>query len=234
MIEGIPAYVSPVFIATTFLTVGFLFYAVKQTGLDTLPARLLLFLVAFWMVFQASLAWGGFHQVTTTVPPRIFAFAALPALLTAVGYLLFFRENFIARLPLATLTLLHVIRIPVELTLLWLYRAGQVPEAMTFEGHNFDILSGITAPIVWYFGFRNGEPNRPLLLTWNFIALILLTIIVTTAILAFPSPMQQIAFDRPNRGVVYFPYIWLPAVVVPIVFFSHIAAIWKLLAQRPE
>lgn len=232
MIEGLPAYVSPFFIATTFLTVGFLFYAIKQARADSFPAKLLLFLTAFWMVFQASLSFGGFYQDASPIPPRIFAFAAFPALLFAVLYVLIFRKSFISELPLRTLTLLHVIRVPVELCLLWLFHSGQVPRAMTFEGQNFDILTGLTAPIVWYFGFANGRVRRPLLIAWNVLALLLLVNIVTTAVLAFPSPLQKIAFDQPNRAIMYFPFVWLPAVVVPIVLFSHFAALCQLLGNR--
>ncbi|HEX2639694.1 MAG TPA: hypothetical protein VHL50_03935 [Pyrinomonadaceae bacterium] len=228
MMEGLPAYVSPFFIATTFLTVGFLFYAVKQAGTDSLPAKLLLFLIAFWLVFQASLALGGFFQVTSATPPRIFAFAAFPALLTAILFVVFFPRTLIDRLPLRTLTLLHVIRVPVEITLLWLFQSGQIPQAMTFEGRNLDILSGLSAPLIYFLAFRKRSPNRPLLIAWNIVALLLLANIVMIAVLTFPSPLQAMALDQPNRAVMYFPFNWLPAVVVPIVFFSHIASLRKL------
>lgn len=224
----LPSYISITFILTSFLTVGFLFFAIKQTALDTLPGKLAVVLITFWLIFQATLAISGFHSVFGIFPPRVFAFAVFPAFLLIIGYFIFFRSSFIEELPLKVLTLLHVIRVPVEFVLLWLYEHGQMPVEMTFEGRNFDILSGITAPIVYFLAFRNGRVNRPLLIVWNILALLLLANIVTIAVLAFPSPMQQIGFDQPNRGVAYFPYIWLPAVVVPIVLFSHLAALWKL------
>jgi hypothetical protein len=232
MIEGLPAYVSPVFIATVFVTVGFLFYAIKSGGAQTLPTRIALFLVTFWLVFQTSISLGGFYEKPDALPPRIFAFAVFPALLVIVLYLLFFRRNFVELLPLKTLTILHVIRIPVELVLLWLFQSGQVPQSMTFEGRNFDILSGITAPIVYLIGFRGGQVNRALLTVWNIAALLLLLNVVTTAILSFPSPFQQLAFDQPNRAIMFFPYSLLPAVVVPIVLFSHLASLWKLASGK--
>lgn len=230
MIEGVPSYVSPMFIATTFLTVGFLFYAIKRASAETLPGRSVLFLTAFWMLFTGAIAIGGFYQVTDALPPRIFIFGALPAILVGIALVIFF-PAFIKSLPLTILTLLHLIRIPIELVLYWLAHSGSIPTAMTFEGNNFDILSGITAPIIYFLAFRGGKTNRWLLIAWNIAALLLLINIVTTAILAFPSPMQQIAFDQPNRAVMYFPFIWLPAVVVPIVFFAHIAAFRKLFSS---
>jgi len=42
-------------------------------------------------------------------------------------------------------------------------------------------------------------------------------------------PIQQFAFEQPNRAVLYFPFIWLPSVVIPIFIFSHLAAFWQLL-----
>ena len=46
-----------------------------------------------------------------------------------------------------------------------------IPQLMTFEGRNFDILSGITAPIIYWLAFRSGKTNRPLLIIWNILAL---------------------------------------------------------------
>jgi hypothetical protein len=100
---------------------------------------------------------------------------------------------------------------------------------MTFHGWNFDIASGILAIIVSLIAFRSGKVNKPLLITFNVIGLILLANIVTIAILSAESPMQKLAFDMPNRGVLYFPYIWLPSMIVPIVLFCHLTSLWKLL-----
>jgi hypothetical protein len=227
MIENLPGYVSITFILTTFLTVGFLLSAVKQTVFETIPAKILIFLLAFWIIFTSILALNGFYLVNT-FPPRVFLFGVLPALLLIAVYFIFFRQNFVEKLPLKTLTILSIIRIPVELTLLWLFQGGLIPQSMTFEGRNFDILSGITAPIVYFLAFRGGKVNRPLLIGWNIFALLLLFNVVITAVLAFPAFNPNLAPELQNRAVSYFPYIWLPAVVVPIVLFSHLASLWKL------
>ena len=70
-----------------------------------------------------------------------------------------------------TLTLLHTIRIFVELVLFDLSVHKLVPQLMTFEGRNFDIISGITAPFIFYFGFIKHRFGRKILLAWNFICL---------------------------------------------------------------
>jgi hypothetical protein len=206
MIEGLPPYVSLLFIVTTFVTVAFLYYAVKVSTFDTFPGKLVLFASSFWLVFQMSVSLSGFYQNTIARPPRLL----------------------LAKLPITVLTLIHVVRVPVELVLFWLFQAGVVPQIMTYEGFNFDIISGISAPIVYFIAFREGRVRRRLLIMWNIVCLALLTNIVTIAVLSLASPIQRFAFDQPNSAILYFPFVWLPTVIVPIVLFSHLTSLWQL------
>ncbi len=230
--ESLPGYVSIVFILTTFAAVAFLLQSIKAVGLRRLPSRILLFLLPLWIFFQAILATGGFYQNENMVPPRLFLFGVLPALLLIISYFLFFRSSLVELLPLRLLTLVHIVRIPVEVVLLWLFLGGLIPQVMTFEGRNFDILSGILAPIIYLIAFWGGRTRRWLLIGFNVLGLILLANIVSIAIMSLPSPLQQIAFDQPNRAVLFFPYIWLPTIVVPIVLFAHLSSLWNLLTER--
>ena len=105
---------------------------------------------------------------------------------------------------------------------------------MTFEGRNFDVLSGLSAPFVFYTAFVWRRMSRNLLLTWNIVCLALLINIVAHAVLAAPFDFQQLAFDQPNRAIFYFPFVWLPACIVPIVLLSHLAAIRQLVVHPQE
>jgi hypothetical protein len=230
----LPSYVSVVFILTTFASIGFLLQGAKAVGLDRLSSRLLIFVLALWIFFQGALATSGFYLRDDLVPPRLILFAILPAVAGIAVYFIFFRKQFIERLPLKLLTISHIVRIPVELCLYWLFTAGLEPQMMTFEGRNFDILSGLLAPVVYVAAFRNGTVNRGILIAYNIVGLVLLANVVTIAALSTPSPIQQLNFDVPNRGVLLFPYIWLPAIVVPIVLFSHLASVWQLVRRRIE
>ena len=157
----------------------------------------------------------------------------LPPLLTIV--LLFSTikgRRFIDSLPLQKLTYLHIVRIPVEIVLYWLYLHKAVPELMTFEGRNFDILAGITAPILAYFGLTKAKWNHRIILVWNFICLGLLINIVVNALLSARTPIQQFAFDQPNIAIEYFPFSWLPTFIVPVVLFGHLVSIRQLWKQR--
>ncbi|GGM88995.1 hypothetical protein GCM10010967_22170 [Dyadobacter beijingensis] len=179
-----------------------------------------------WMPLQILLSTNGFYLDTTSMPPH-FALAIGPPLIFIVYLALFQRRMLITTSSLKNLTLLHTVRIAVELVLFLLFQMGEIPQLMTFEGSNPDILSGITAPLVW-LAYRKGLVGNRGLLVWNIICLGLLLNIVVRAILSAPTPFQQFAFDQPNTGLFKAPYVLLPAFIVPAVLFSHVAAILKL------
>lgn len=100
---------------------------------------------------------------------------------------------------------------------------------MTYGGSNFDIIAGITAPIIFFLYYKRKSISKSVLLIWNIMMLILLFNVIITAVLSAPIPFQQLAFDQPNVGVMYFPFIWLPGTIVPLVMLSHFANIRYLL-----
>ena len=220
--ENLPTYISLVFGLTTMVAVG-LFYKATNNSKATL------IIVLIWVSLQAIIGLSGFYKVTDTIPPR-FLLLVLPPVLFIVG--LFATSNgrqFLDSLDAKTLTLLHTVRVPVEIVLFLLFIHKAVPGLMTFEGRNFDILAGLTAPVIFYFGFIRKRLDRKILLMWNFICLGLLLNIVVNAFLSAPFPFQKFAFDQPNIAVLYFPFNWLPSCVVPLVLLSHLATIRQLL-----
>lgn len=232
MTQNLPIYVPIVFILTTFLTLGIFLRAIRDTVSDTISGKIVAFLLMFWTFFQGVFSLYGFYLLGETFPPKIFLFGVLPSLLLIILLFLFARRSFIEQLPLKTLTILSIVRIPVELCIFWLFQNKLMPQIMTFEGWNFDILSGITAIFVAWFAFRGGKINRPMIIAWNIFALLLLINIVTIAILSIPTPLQKLAFDQPNIAVLYFPFIWLPTIIVPIVLFTHLASLWNLFRKN--
>jgi hypothetical protein len=220
--ENLPTYISIVFGLTTILAVG-LFY--KATN----NSKITLLILLTWLALQTFIGLSGFYKVTDTIPPR-FLLLVLPPILFIIGLFATSKgRQFIDSLDIKTLTILHTVRIPVEIVLFWLFINKTVPEIMTFEGRNFDILSGLTAPIIFYFGFVRKQLDRKIILLWNFICLGLLINIVANAVLSAPFPFQKFAFDQPNIAVLYFPFNWLPSCIVPLVLLSHLATIRQLL-----
>jgi hypothetical protein len=224
--ETIPIYVKLVFGVTTFLTIWF-FY------LDSRESKSTLLFLSVWLVIQALVSATGFYTVTDSMPPRFPLLIGPPLIMIATLFITAKGKSYLDNLDLKYLTILHVVRIPVEIVLFWLFIQKTIPELMTFEGRNFDILSGITAPIIFYLGFVKNVVSRNVMLAWNFICLALLFNIVVNAILSVPTPFQKFGFEQPNIGVLFFPFTWLPACIVPVVLLSHLASI-RILLKRKE
>ncbi len=221
MLPGLPIYISVLFILITIGTV-WLFY--KATNYN----RTALAVLQGWLALQAVMAFAGFYERTDTMPPRLVFLLGPPLLLIIILFITKRGQQFIDTLRLDQLTLLHSVRIVVEIVLYLLFVHKAVPKSMTFERSNFDILAGLTAPLVYYQAFVRRKLTRRMLLLWNMACLGLLINIVLTAILAAPTPFQQAAFDQPNIAISYFPFVWLPSVVVPIVLIAHLVAIQRL------
>jgi hypothetical protein len=222
--ENLPIHIAIIFGLTTFLTI-LLFYKASNNSNSTL------ILLLTWLAVQAIAALSGFYTVTDTIPPRFFLLV-LPPLLVIIGLFITTKgKKYIDGLDTGILTLLNTIRIPVEMVLFWLFINKTIPELMTFEGRNFDIVSGLTAPFIYYFGFVKKIISNRIILTWNLICLGLLINIVTNAALSAPSFLQKFAFDQPNIAILYFPFNWLPSCVVPIVLLSHLVSIRKILKE---
>lgn len=219
--EHLPPYISIVFGLTTLLTVWFAWRAAQKS------ARFLS-IIAGWVLIQSCFALTGFYTVTDTMPPRMVLVLLPPVLAILWVFATERGRAFLDSLDVKMLTWLHVVRVPVELTLLWLFLYGQVPQLMTFEGRNLDIISGLTAPVVAWFGFEKQRLSPKIFLAWNFICLGLLFNIVFYGVLSLPAPFQQFAFEQPNVALLYFPFILLPGLIVPLVLFAHLAAIRKL------
>ncbi len=234
MLQGIPVYVTGLFLATTIATLLFVGLAVKKAAAanNMVSVRFTGILLLAWLILQGFLSLIGFYDDNMSLPPKMIT-AVLPALLFIL-YLFTSQKGkrFIDSLPLSTLTWLQSVRVPVEIVLYWLMLEKTIPQLMTFEGRNFDILAGITAPLTGYLYFVKQTLPPKVLLVWNIACLLLVLNIVIHAVLAVETPIQQFAFEQPNRAVLKFPFIWLPSFIVPVVIFSHIVSIRQLVKKQ--
>ncbi|HOZ76947.1 MAG TPA: hypothetical protein PLY34_03080 [Ferruginibacter sp.] len=218
---NLPLYLPVLFIITTMITVFFIAKAFNFS-------KMVIALIVGWLTLQAVIASTGFYTNTTFVPPG-FVLAIVPPVAAVILMFSSIKgRRIIDSLPAGTLTLLHIVRVPVEITLLLLFIHKTIPVEMTFEGRNFDIVSGITAPVVYYSGFVKKKFKTAHIIAWNFGCILLLINIVATAILSVQFPFQQFGFDQPNIAVLHAPYVWLPCFIVPAVLFSHLVVIRQM------
>jgi hypothetical protein len=223
--EMLPLMLPLAFGVTTVLAVGLFYLAARRSG-RTLAVLLV------WLLGQAGLGLSGFYTVTNSMPPRLALLLGPPLLLIIGLFITTAGRRYLDGLRLEMLTLLHIVRVPVELVLFGLYLHHTIPQLMTFEGRNYDILAGLSAPVVFYFAFRKKRLGATGLLVWSFLCLGLLLNIVINALLSAPTPLQRFAFEQPNVAILHFPFVWLPGCVVPLVLLAHLAALRQLFISR--
>ncbi|MCG9910403.1 MAG: hypothetical protein MH137_03800 [Flavobacteriales bacterium] len=204
-----------------FTTLLFLLFFYLGTGRN----KRVLVVSIIWLVLISSISLTGFFQNTNTIPPRF-----LIVLIGNIALIAFLYSRLKAvALDYRYAMLVHALRVPVEITLYFLFLRKQVPEIMTFNGLNFDIIIGISALIFFILSqiFKVNLGKKTLLI-WNIFGLLFLMNIVVIAILSAPLSIQQLSFEQPNIAVLSFPYILLPSFIVPIVISTHITSIKQL------
>ena len=231
MLPDAPVLLELLFFGITAACLLLLYNALETISKKTATVAITFLVV--WSMMQSALADNGFYRDYQTMPPRLFVYGLFP-ILSVISFVLIYPATRarLLQVCLEGLTWIHVIRIPVELSLLWLFVQKAVPQAMTFDGMKFDIVAGVTAPLVAIFGIRHRKLSRKLLLAWNLVSLFLLLNIIIMSVLSAPLPFQVFGMEQPNIAVFYFPYALLPTVILPVVLFAQVLSIIKLCSRK--
>jgi len=125
--------------------------------------------------------------------------------------------------PLATLIGLQGFRLPLEFVMHRAGTLGIMPPQLSFGGYQFDIVTGVTACLL--YGLMRGGVTVPrwVLWAWDVWGWWCLFVIAVIAVAA--SPMVRLFGDDPrnvNTWVLYFPYVWLPVVLVTVAIAGHV------------
>ncbi len=196
-------------------------------------ARQFILGVLGWALLVSFLAWIQFFAEFSATPPR-FIIVLLVPLLTILGLTIFSSNlaEILRHVPPSHLVYIQSFRIVVELLIWLLFLQDLLPIQMTFEGYNFDVLTGLTAPIVAYFCFTKKQWPRSVAIAWNVGGLILVFTIVTISVFSFPTPFRYFMNEPANRIVAQFPFVWLPAILVTIAYSMHFFSLKQLLSKR--
>lgn len=225
------------------LTVVFLFFLMKvlrsgidRTSWDALSKKrvfkLILGTILVWFVFvaiwSATGAMGNFENF-----PFNFAPVLIVPLVTIVLLVIFSKglAQILAQIPPDRIIVLQNFRVFVEFLLWLLFVASMLPEHMSFEGRNFDILAGLTAPFVAW-ALRKNKISKTVVILWNFACLGLLVNIVTIAFLSTPSPIRMFFEEPSSKVVALFPISFLPGFLVPLAYTLHFFSLKQLFASQ--
>jgi len=165
-------------------------------------------------------------------PPRLLITILLITVATIVIALSPLGRRIATQVPLWGLVAFQSFRVLVEILLWGIHRLGVLPVQMTFEGYNFDILTGLSAiGIAW--AAKNGRVSDRVLWIWNVCGLALLLNIITIAALSMPTPFRVFLHGPANTIVAELPFVWIPCVMVQAALFGHIVLFRALRARLP-
>jgi len=181
-----------------------------------------------WFFFLGAKATQGYFSAWNIMPPRFAIVIGVPILLIIVVNLLKGFKAFAMGLKPVHHTSLQTFRFFVEIVLWRLAAEELLHHRMTFEGYNFDILIGLTAIPVAYLVFIKKRWPISVAVIWNYVGIMLLTIVATTGILSAPTPFQVFTEEPANTIIVKFPYVWLPGFLVPLGYFLHILSLRQI------
>ena len=195
--------------------------------------RLVVAGVILWVILLGILSNRGFFSNFTALPPRLSL-----ALLTPLPVVLIFVRSragaaVLRRIEPQWLFYLQAFRILVEAGLWLSVRNGLLPVQLSFEGRNFDMLTGLMAIPVGYYCFVKRSWPPVIALLFNIGGLLMLVNAVVLATLSMPTPLQ--AFDsQPDASLLTrFPGIFLPGLLVPLAYTLHIFSLrqWRIIGS---
>jgi hypothetical protein len=183
--------------------------------------------IIVWLAATAILAVRGKLSDWSQFPPPVMKLIMTAVILTFCYAFSRLGGRLVNGLNWASLIGFQAFRVPVEISLYLLYRYGIIPIQMTFEGRNWDILTGVSAIVAAWLASRNRLPQWGLWL-WNLVGLGLLLNIVIVAVLSMPIPYRVFLNDLANTFITQAPYVWLPVFLVQAALFGHLLVFRKL------
>jgi hypothetical protein len=192
------------------------------------------FILVTWIALLTILSTNGFFSDFSKLPPRPAWAMLIP--LPIIILIAFSKTGtqLLQTVPSHWLVFMQSFRIVVEFLLLFAFMAGKLPVQMTFEGRNFDVITGVLAlPVGWLIARKKSYASK-LGIAFNIIGIVLLLNILVIAILSMPTPMRYFMNEPSNTLVGQFPFILLPGVLVPIAYTMHIFSLRQLLAKQKK
>ena len=174
---------------------------------------------------------GVLRQWQATPPPFMILVVGIVVLAVTIALTSYGRRLALG-LPLWILVAAQSFRLPLELAMHEMYERGVMPVQMSYEGLNYDIVTGTTAIIVAILT-RAGWGGRALVAAWNILGLALLLNVVTVALVSTPR-FAYFGSDRLNEWVADPPYVWLPAVLVLAALAGHLVIFHALRTARSQ
>ena len=214
-----------------FAVIGFAYARVQKVN-DQLPRTGLFMLYAgllLWTIYLIVLDRSGVLRPLVN-PPRIPVFVILPAFVfIAWFYATGKHRPFTQSIPIWQPVLIQSFRIGVEFLILGIYLKGIGPVQATFEGYNFDIVSGLLAiPVAWLL-YRKAGIARAATWVWSILSLLLLANIIFIFNTLVLRPQMWGFTENPiSTEFTQMPYLLIAGFYMPFAVFLHVFTFMQL------
>ncbi|NOT62881.1 MAG: hypothetical protein HOP19_21950 [Acidobacteria bacterium] len=161
-------------------------------------------------------------------PPMLAMFVALLVISLAAG-LSRWGYQVATNTSLLALIGLQSFRFPLELVMHHAANRAIMPVQLSYSGYNFDIVTGLGAVVLFTLLWLKLDVPRWFIWLWNLWGMYCLMVIVVIAVAT--SPLIRAFGNEPaklNTWVLFFPYVWLPVVLVTIAITGHLLITRKL------
>jgi hypothetical protein len=189
-------------------------------------------ILPIWLAYVGLLSYTGLVGDAERRPPGI-AFIVLPTILFIAVALV--RRPLGARvaasIPVALLIGAQTFRIGVELILHRAWQDGLAPRMLTYEGANFDIMIGVSAPIVAWAVWK-GRLSAKWAIVWSVAGFLMLANVIARSAMTAPGPFLTIQAEVPNLVIGTFPYTFIPGFFAPLAIALHVLTIRGLRSRR--
>ena len=189
-------------------------------------------LAALWIGLTAFLANSGILSDFQSKPP-VFAFV-LPVFVIIAFSIGFSKtgKEISASKSFAILVGIQAFRFPLEMIMHRAYEIGIMPQYLSYSGYNFDVATGIGAMIIGFMLWRGFSVPHFVIWVWNIWGIFCLIVIAVVAVGGSPVvAMFGYEPENLNTWVAFFPYIWLPTLLVLNAIVAHILVTRKLLSK---
>lgn len=222
------------FLSLTLFVLAFLvligFKAIKFSGVNIGRNKVMLVGgLILWQcyIFIAS----SFEGIQSYEFPPRFALAFIIPSFIFTGIFLFFnrKKNWIAGIPESWLIYFQSFRILVETLFIYAFLERVFNREVTIEGYNFDMLFGISAPIVGLLVYKLKVLPKKVLVAWNYLGLAVLASVIVVFMLSIYNPTtfgSEVPL-LPLKAITY-PYVLIAGFLMPSAVFMHVLSLVQL------
>jgi len=189
--------------------------------------------VGFWLSYVTLLANFGIFR-SWSFPPRIPLLVIIPTF----GFMFWFfktgrHRSLLHAVPRWQPVVYQSFRIGVEFLILGAVLRGLGPKEPSFEGYNFDIITGITAPLIALLVYRWKILSEKWVFWWNIMGLLWLVNVIFIFISLGVAPQIWGYEQTPiNPDFGQMPYLLIPALFMPCAVFMHVFSLLQLRENR--